>query len=592
MSGDDQRIIDEYLALLDRSQQLFSGLRDLPNFGKQWQPYFQRTFEVYTKLWKFQQIHRNVLETKERDRFSFKRHDIGEIASKIGQLYYHYYLRTSETNYLTESFIFYDAIRSRGYFKDVLEKTPAPMVKKLRYYARFIVVCLLLNKRQMIDSLVHELSVQAEAYIKNFRPSDSHEWQFVLQEIGQFLNADTVVTIDNSNSLIPSRRIVSKPSIPIEEAVPERSNANPTVIDAPNPISNLIGSNSARIKLQEAILVGNYQNQVKFSELTLDMYRIMQALEREPNPSEEKLEGRVETEVERLTMKGKRNAHKYLLYRPTISQLMVFLSNSFKELLDNHVLLLYLSAEGISSPFVDSPLDHSSNSSPNSILNNDNYKNGGILLNSRRSSEKQLSGITPDCFFPNDLIPFTRKHMFLIVDSDNSSAFSSLPILFGKHLLCLLSPTHQPADIKEPTKIGNLFTLFLCDPLTAFFCIMGKTNISKETYDLCLSFKDKMFDEIGNLLLEQGSIPAPYLQEDFLRNFILNFCFCTSSMMFHTQFQHPEKEDFYWPSIHPPLPRDLFRHSLIRSTVYQMAAFIDSVDLLIKTADDNNPNPK
>jgi hypothetical protein len=30
-------------------------------------------------------------------------------------------LRTSETNYLYESFIFYDAIRSRGYFKDVLD---------------------------------------------------------------------------------------------------------------------------------------------------------------------------------------------------------------------------------------------------------------------------------------------------------------------------------------------------------------------------------------------------------------------------------------------------------------------------------------
>ena len=81
-----------------------------------------------------------------------------------------------------------------------------------------------------------------------------------------------------------------------------------------------------------------------------------------------------------------------------------------------------------------------------------------------------------------------------------------MPILFGKHLLCLLSPTHHPADIKDASKIGNLFTLFLCDPLTAFCFIMGKSNVSKETYDLCLSFKDKMFDEIGNLLLEQGSI--------------------------------------------------------------------------------------
>lgn len=33
--------------------------RDLPQYGqKQWQSYFGRTFDVYTKLWKFQQQHR------------------------------------------------------------------------------------------------------------------------------------------------------------------------------------------------------------------------------------------------------------------------------------------------------------------------------------------------------------------------------------------------------------------------------------------------------------------------------------------------------------------------------------------------------
>jgi hypothetical protein len=33
--------------------------RDLPQYGhKQWQAYFGRTFDIYTKLWKFQQQHR------------------------------------------------------------------------------------------------------------------------------------------------------------------------------------------------------------------------------------------------------------------------------------------------------------------------------------------------------------------------------------------------------------------------------------------------------------------------------------------------------------------------------------------------------
>lgn len=41
------------------------------------------------------------------------------------------------------------------------------------------------------------------------------------------------------------------------------------------------------------------------------------------------------------------NPHKYLLYRPTFSQLFVFLSSGFKELPANGVLLLYLSSDGV-----------------------------------------------------------------------------------------------------------------------------------------------------------------------------------------------------------------------------------------------------
>ena len=47
-----KKVVDEFAYLLEKSQQLFAGLRDLPPSGnaKTWQPYFQRTFEVYTKV--------------------------------------------------------------------------------------------------------------------------------------------------------------------------------------------------------------------------------------------------------------------------------------------------------------------------------------------------------------------------------------------------------------------------------------------------------------------------------------------------------------------------------------------------------------
>lgn len=86
---DDDKIIAEFIHLLDKSKQLFNGLRDLPQYGhssNQWQAYFGRTFDVYTKLWKYQQQHRQLLDLK----YNLKRWQIGEIASKIGQLYYHY----------------------------------------------------------------------------------------------------------------------------------------------------------------------------------------------------------------------------------------------------------------------------------------------------------------------------------------------------------------------------------------------------------------------------------------------------------------------------------------------------------------------
>jgi hypothetical protein len=54
-------------------------------------------------------------------RLGLKRYEVGEIASRIAQLYYHYYLRTSDTNHLLDSFMFYNAVRERAYFAHVAD---------------------------------------------------------------------------------------------------------------------------------------------------------------------------------------------------------------------------------------------------------------------------------------------------------------------------------------------------------------------------------------------------------------------------------------------------------------------------------------
>jgi len=113
MDKSEEEVIEQFINLMEKSRNLFDGLRDLPQFcHSHWQSHFGRAFDVYTKLWKFQQENRSTLDKQ----YNLKRWQIGEIASKIGQLYYHYYLRTSETNYLFEAYQFYSAIRSRNYF--------------------------------------------------------------------------------------------------------------------------------------------------------------------------------------------------------------------------------------------------------------------------------------------------------------------------------------------------------------------------------------------------------------------------------------------------------------------------------------------
>lgn len=61
------------------------------------------------------------------------------------------------------------------------------MIKKLRYYARFIVVCLLLNRTDVVRKLMEELTGLVNEYTQAFKPNDAAEWNVVLSEISTFL---------------------------------------------------------------------------------------------------------------------------------------------------------------------------------------------------------------------------------------------------------------------------------------------------------------------------------------------------------------------------------------------------------------------
>ncbi|ESN97136.1 hypothetical protein HELRODRAFT_184805, partial [Helobdella robusta] len=108
------------------------------------------------------------------------------------------------------------------------------------------------------------------------------------------------------------------------------------------------------------------------------MFRILQTLEREPqeetpNQLFDTSPAPGKTPFDTSGLIKRENPHKYLLYKPTISQLLTFLASGFKELPGNGVMLLYLSADGC----------FGSNRRVEDVA----YDVGGVVTNSRREPD-------------------------------------------------------------------------------------------------------------------------------------------------------------------------------------------------------------
>ncbi|KAI9297046.1 hypothetical protein K502DRAFT_288547 [Neoconidiobolus thromboides FSU 785] len=577
-----QIIVEEFQYLLEKSQQLFAGLRELsPVSGRQWQTHFQRTFEIYTKLWKFQQIHRVVLEDKEY--YGLKRWEVGEIASKIGQIYYHYYLRTSETNYLYESYVFYEAIHERNYFKDVLDaKNPAQMIKKLRYYARFIVVGLLLLRKERVAKLYQELSSLVEDYTKLFKPVDSMEWQMVLQEIITFLEVE--------KKILPLAEGTAQ-ALPIQFRFP---NINRIAIDT----MDITG-----LRLQEVIIVGNKVSQVKFSELSLDMYRMVLTLEREPqHVSKSTTTANPESTLDENDLNKKSNElknkpnfirlptsnlkkvhppHKYLLFRPTFSQLLVYISNCYKDLSDNSALLIYLSSDAIKSI-------------PSEKSTQYGYV-GGCATSYRKPMDKASdiadSIAASHCLHPGDLIPFTRKPLFLIVESNSNDSFKKMPNLFNQPFLCLMAPIDSP--FKDSAMAGSIMTMFLSSPLVAFCYIADLVELSPEIWTKMTEHFTYLEEKCIELLLNTGSLDATtksFMYDDFLKLLIARFILATIIMGLHRLI----KDSKNLPTSLPSFPSSIFSSNELISklrSVIELTGTSLIFSYLDKTSQPCTPSP-
>ncbi|XP_020679595.1 protein SCAI homolog isoform X1 [Dendrobium catenatum] len=584
---------EHFWFLLDKGDRKFSRIRELPNFGRARNDAdFQKAFKIYTQLWKLQQENRQKLVEA-----GLKRWEIGEIASRIAQLYYFQYQRTSDSGNLLEAYVFYEAILTREYFRDSAAASggsapdPALANKQLRFFARFLIVCLVLGRRDMVSILANHLRTLVDESRRSFQEIEYKEWKHVVQEIIRFLKLDT--SFMNMRPLRYSFVYDTHPdSLPVAASYNSRKG----------------------LVLRDAILSSYCHNEVKFAELTLDTFRMLQCLEWEPCGS---FSLNIATDSNYNGMGPNRvnllqdirdsalppNPHKVILYRPTITYFLVVLATICEELPPDGILLIYLSASGeigenypmllsskcsvdaekqrgdstdagMTSPQV-SPIKNPFDTSSQSKESYNDKEEAFLWLGSRG-----IKG--SNSLHPCDLIPFTRKPLFLIIDSNNSHAFK---VIHGEEkgetMAMLLSPTSQSPAMgaaSESSRNQNIsqFTMFLTAPVQAFCILLGVSgiNMEKETYNNAEKLFSSSLNDWENALLASDELHPIWIEvlgDPFLRRFLLRFVFCRSVLALYNLTFHQEE---FLPSCLPDLPDCLHPESdLSESVVLALANF-------------------
>ncbi|XP_068643492.1 uncharacterized protein [Aristolochia californica] len=414
-----------FRSLVESADRKFARVRDLPpHLHGPHHHAFHKVFKAYTRLWKFQQENRSKLVE-----FGLKRWEIGEIASRIGQLYYSQYLRSSEARFLLESYVFYEAILNRGYFEG--SKGGAADLglrfKELRFYARFLVVSLVLNRTETIRVLVEKFKALVEDSRVEFPETNFKEWKQVVQEIVRFLKVDTAFL-----NIRPLRYCL--------------------LFDShPTSLPHVARFHSKRIlRLQNAVLTSYHRNEVKFTELTLDTFRMLQCLEWEPSGTFYQMHTKETNEnggyggfsdqsgasglidinlvADMTDPTLPPNPRKAILYRPSVTHLIAVLATICEELPPESILLVYISSSGKASQSMGSQMNI-----PKPYRNWNNISHIDHKLDKGDSADctegclwlgSRASGGVNN-LYPGDLIPFTRKPLFLIIDSENSDAFKA-----------------------------------------------------------------------------------------------------------------------------------------------------------------------
>eukprot|EP00759_Apiculatamorpha_spiralis_P031984 PhF_6_TR33647/c0_g1_i3/m.49202 len=250
--------------LKNRAQKLLDAVRQLPNYyAGDTQSLFTTTLESFHLLWKHVHAQRQVLEKHGH----LRRSDIGEIASKIAQLQYVCYLRHGDVSYLFDSLKFYEFVRDHDYFReDTLER-------RVRLYARHILVALLLNRRGLVRVLISDMNRE----VQGFTGADKL-WRQFAQDTNTFLTADRIALEYELDD--------GRPSSGRSEELKNVCGCSYRLrsVDAV-PCTATIFATQTFVSIAHCV-IAVYRSDVRVSELPLDTLRILQSLEWEDGMEE------------------------------------------------------------------------------------------------------------------------------------------------------------------------------------------------------------------------------------------------------------------------------------------------------------------
>ncbi|KAK3132775.1 hypothetical protein QOZ80_6AG0527570 [Eleusine coracana subsp. coracana] len=350
------------------------------------------------------------------------------------------------------------------------------------------------------------------------------------------------------------------------------------------------------LALSDAILCSYYHNEVKFTDITIDVFRMLQCLEWEPcgsfalnngySTQDESGQNHPNLLQDLRDAALPPNPLKTVLYRPSVTHFLTVLATKCEELPPNSMMLLYLSAAGEVRPAFGSETSEKVVSSYNKLdisttgrTSSREDDEPGLWLGCRETEGS-------NCIYPHDLIPFTRRPLFLVIDSSVSYAFKSIHgAERGETAVMLLSPSSRSSAAgfggDSTRQSGSQFTMFLTAPLQAFCFLIGNNgmDIDRDAYNKAEELLTLSLNEWATALVAYSSLHPVWVEvlgDPFLRRLLLRFMFCRAT---HSLFKPTNRKEEFLPTCMPPLPESVDSESMLsQSCVMRVACFFNAAN--------------